>query len=236
MSSFNLPLGRWLGVPVVLHWSWVLLFLVILGLDSTFAVMYAALFFIVLLHELGHVLAAKHFSCYVRDIVLYPIGGAAYMMLPSKPKQELVVALAGPMVNVLLLPILWLMADLHEIMKEVQTANLVLLIFNLVPAFPMDGGRVLRSILSWCTGKHYWSTWVAARVGQGFAVLFVVAAVVTFNFMLIFVAYFVFTSAEAELSSARTKFLAENGCEESMEIIRMVQERLDQMNARHNSR
>lgn len=235
LDRLSISLGRWFGVPVILHWSWVIMFALILVLSPSYSLVFAATFFMVLLHEFGHVLAAQHYKCRVNSVALYPIGGVAEMSMPTRPAHELVVALAGPAVNFALLP-LWLVADLHPLLMKIAIVNTGLLCFNLLPAFPMDGGRVLRASLSWMGVSHLRSTLVAARVGQCFAALFVLAGVATLNVGFLFIGLFVFVAAQGELDAARSKsrFGPQSGgpVDESAQILWSAQELI----ARHNRR
>jgi Zn-dependent protease/CBS domain-containing protein len=163
----------------------------------------------VLLHELGHALAAARYGIKTRDIVLLPIGGVARLQrMPEKPQQEVVVALAGPAVNVLILGLLWpaltILGDPPRwppptepgTLLTVFWVNVMMVVFNMVPAFPMDGGRVLRALLAFRTSFAR-ATRIAAMVGQAFALLF---GIVGFFYhpMLMFVALFVFLAAGEE--------------------------------------
>jgi Zn-dependent protease/CBS domain-containing protein len=177
------------------------------------------LFFCVLLHEFGHVFAARYFGIKTPDITLWPFGGIASLeRIPEKPSQEFVVAIAGPLVNVVIAAglILYLGAinmDVQTLAKieDPQTsmvvklagANIFLVLFNLIPAFPMDGGRVLRALLAtrFSFGR---ATELAAMVGQGFAVLFGILGIFT-NPMLIVIAVFVFLAASAEAGHAQLR-------------------------------
>lgn len=252
LNKLTIPLGRWVGVPVYLHWSWVILFAIILLFKPEMALVFAALFFIFLLHECGHCLAGHYYGCHIRDIVLYPFGGAAAMVIPEKPKQELVVALAGPLVNVLLIPPLWLLSGVHQTLATIALYNVVILVFNLVPAFPMDGGRVLRSLLTMAIKDRPKATAIAARIGQGFAILFVVLGVIGGGFGLSIVGVFIFMAAEQKLSNVRIKaendrmlrnFLSENQIEptddnvrQSADILRRAQERMERLERQQGRR
>ncbi len=180
-----------------------------------------ALFACVLAHEFGHIMMARRFGVRTPDILLLPIGGVARLeRIPEEPKQELLVALAGPAVTLAIAGVLLVMLRLtHQpilprtenaltlpFFTQLMLVNVILLVFNLIPAFPMDGGRVLRSILSSRMGLQR-ATRVAARIGQGLAVLFGILAVVGhFNILLLLIALFVFTGAAAEMSAVETRF------------------------------
>jgi Zn-dependent protease len=177
-----------------------------------------ALFGCVLLHELGHSLAARKYGIPTRDITLLPIGGVARLeRMPDKPSQELWVALAGPAVNVLIAAVLfaWLtltndwapFSQLHiaagPFAERLLIANVWLVLFNLIPAFPMDGGRVLRALLA-SRMEYARATQIAASIGQGLA--FVLGFVGLFtNPMLLFVALFVWIGAAQEAGAVQMK-------------------------------
>lgn len=225
LAKAKMSLGKWFGVPVALHWSWLLLLVIFLCFSHNLAIIYVGVFAIVLLHEFGHCFAGMYYKCHVKDIVLYPFGGAASMSIPARPKEELVVALAGPAVNVLLLPILWPLAGFHEILGRLALANTVLLVFNLVPAFPMDGGRVLRSILSWCMGDQYKATKYAVNVAKVFCVLFVILAVLALNPILALIAIMIYSYGEKELEQLRLRRLFETQNEGEMdESLRVLED------------
>lgn len=170
------------------------------------------IFLCVLLHELGHALTAARYGVRTRDITLLPIGGVASLeKMPEKPIHEFFVAIAGPMVNVVilmvLLPItLYLDGWPHELasmelsadsfLLQICIVNMMLVGFNLIPAFPMDGGRVLRSLLALRLGRLK-ATRIAALTGQVFAVGFVIVGFFA-NPMLILIGVFVFMGAQAE--------------------------------------
>lgn len=200
----NISLGKWFGVPVILHWSWVLIFVFALISDSSFAVVYVGVFFLVLLHELGHSMAGRYLRFPTKDITLYPFGGVASMQIPAEPRQEMFVALAGPSVNMMLLPV-FAMLQQYEFFLVLGYYNMALLVFNIIPAFPMDGGRVLRSILSIVLRDHYLATLIAARIGQGFCVLFVVVGIMTTTYMLVVIAIFIWLAAYGEIEVAKRR-------------------------------
>ncbi|TMQ70564.1 MAG: CBS domain-containing protein, partial [Candidatus Eisenbacteria bacterium] len=167
----------------------------------------------VLLHELGHALAARRYGIRTRDIVLLPIGGVARLQrMPDRPSQEVVVALAGPAVNVVIAAVLALaLTQLrptgmpNELLVSLLQVNLLMLGFNLIPAFPMDGGRVLRALLA-MRMPYVRATRIAAGIGQGIALLFgIVGFGIFHNPMLIFVGLFVFLMAGEEHALVRAR-------------------------------
>ena len=177
-----------------------------------------ALFGCVLLHELGHSLAARRYGIQTRDITLLPIGGVARLeRMPEKPGQELWVALAGPAVNVAISAALFLWLNLTHgwaplgqlsvaggpMVERLLIANAWLVIFNLIPAFPMDGGRVLRALLA-SRMEYVRATQIAAGVGQGLAFVFGFIGLFG-NPMLMFIALFVWIGASQEATATQTK-------------------------------
>src|SRR6185295_4839771 len=169
------------------------------------------LFLCVLLHEFGHVFAARRYGIGTSDVTLLPIGGLASLeRMPEKPGQEFFVALAGPAVNLVIALVLVVvlgarfdltqMTQLQEatttLAGRVAAANVALFVFNLIPAFPMDGGRVLRALLAIPLG-YTRATRVAATIGQGLAFLFAFLGLMG-NPMLILIAVFIFLAASGE--------------------------------------
>lgn len=183
------------------------------------------LFLCVLLHEFGHAFAARAYGIQTPDITLLPIGGVARLArMPSSPVQEFVIAIAGPMVNVVIGLGLWLALGMPSLlggapesedlsgflMGQLLWVNKMLIAFNLIPAFPMDGGRVLRALLALRLG-HARATAVAARVGQVIAVGFLAVGVFGIpgyfepDFFLVFIAMFVFMGAQQEADYAKMR-------------------------------
>lgn len=219
--KWSLKLGRVLGIDVYLHFTFLLLLAFLgflywratqdIGAALRGVVFMVALFGCVALHELGHALMARRYGIQTRDITLLPIGGVARLeKMPEAPMQEFWVALAGPAVNVAIAGILfaWLMVTDGLVPTEelsltggsfwqrLMVVNVLLVAFNLLPAFPMDGGRVLRALLAAAMGRRR-ATAIAANIGQGMAILFGIVGFL-YNPFLIFIAIFVYLGAQAE--------------------------------------
>jgi Zn-dependent protease/predicted transcriptional regulator len=169
------------------------------------------LFTCVVLHEFGHALTARRYGIQTLHITLFPIGGiAAVERMPEVPKHEITVALAGPAVNLFIAFFLWLWLSVTNTMvsteeltltggsfaQRLMLINIILAVFNLIPAFPMDGGRILRAVLA-IRMNHNKATQLAARVGQGFA-LWLGLIGLLFNPFLMFIALFVWIGAASE--------------------------------------
>jgi Zn-dependent protease len=184
------------------------------------------LFLCVLLHEFGHAFAARVFGIRTPDITLLPIGGLARLeKMPSSPWQEFVIAVAGPAVNVVIVAVLVLvtgeplqgrgllqLSGSESLVVALLKVNCLLIAFNMIPAFPMDGGRVLRALLA-TRLRHSLATLVAARIGQGIAVVFALAGLGGFaglasNPMLLIIGFFVFLGAQQELIYAKMREVA----------------------------
>lgn len=177
-----------------------------------------ALFLSVVLHEYGHALTARRYGIKTRDITLLPIGGVARLeRMPDKPLQELWVALAGPAVNLVIgiilliylvisntfVPLTGLNLTSGPFIERLMSVNLLLVGFNLIPAFPMDGGRVLRALLA-LRLDYLRATQIAAAIGQGLAFVFGIVGLMI-NPMLIFIALFVWIGAQQEASMVQMK-------------------------------
>jgi Zn-dependent protease len=196
---------------------------------AMYGVVFVGLLFVcVTLHELAHSLVARHYGATVHDITLLPIGGVARLnAAPARPAHEFWMALAGPAVNIVLagalslvvVPLLgWQMSNglgallsrlnalgPERLLTDLLIANLGLAIFNLLPAFPMDGGRVLRAILA-SRMNEIAATRIAVRVGQGLAMLLGLIGLVLGNISWIFIAGFIFLGAEQEWRGSQLTF------------------------------
>lgn len=220
---FSLTVGRLFGTAIRLHATFVLFLMLIAGVSFAWGGVGAAvattslillLFGCVVLHEFGHILAARRYGVHTRDVVLLPIGGIARMArMPETPGQEIVVALAGPAVNVVIAGALFiamggfptatatLQPTASGLVEQLFYANILLVLFNMLPAFPMDGGRVLRALLAMWKG-HALATRIAARTGQALAVAFGVLGLLSGNIILALVGVFIFLAASSENRAA----------------------------------
>jgi Zn-dependent protease len=226
--KWSWKIGRFAGIDVYLHTT----FLLLIGwvgfsywmqtrrISSTFegVAFLLALFASVVLHEYGHALTARRYGIKTRDITLLPIGGLARLeRMPDKPIQEFWVALAGPFVNVVITAVLFAylvvtntLAPLNGLsltggpfVERLMSVNLTLALFNLLPAFPMDGGRVVRALLAMRT-DYTRATHIAATIGQGMAFVFGFIGLFT-NPMLVFIALFVWIGAAQESGITQIK-------------------------------
>ncbi|MBN2044234.1 MAG: site-2 protease family protein [Anaerolineales bacterium] len=224
--KWTFRIGKFWGIDVFLHATF---FVMIVWLGISYWIQgnnivtaltgvgfILALFGSVVLHEYGHALTARRFGVETKNITLYPIGGVASLeRIPEKPKQELLVALAGPAVNlvislVILLGLLFT-SSLQPLtglgilegsfFQRLMIANLTLVGFNLIPAFPMDGGRVLRALLAMRL-EYTAATQIAASVGQGLAFVFGLIGLFS-NPFLVFIAFFVWIGAQNEAKMVR---------------------------------
>lgn len=221
------------GIGIYIHWSFLILPLLIAGSQlsagSGVAVAVQSVVFVltifgcVLLHELGHALTARQLGIATHNITLLPIGGVAHLdRIPRQPFHELVIALAGPAVNVAIAGLLLLLlvasgmvsmvfsaaAISNSFLLQLLLANVILVLFNMLPAFPMDGGRVLRSLLA-SFMPFARATNVAAVVGQIMAGLFVVVGILSQHWLLLLVAAFVFLAGRSEARMAQSEAVAE---------------------------
>jgi len=229
--KYSLYLGKVSDIKISVHWTFLILILwiVISNARSGSGIVeilwsvgfVLTIFACVILHELGHALAAKRYKINTLDITILPIGGIAQLeSMPEKPKEELVVAIAGPIVNLIISAVLFPFVRLTSSINDVNTfqeinaqnflpalmvINLWLALFNLIPAFPMDGGRILRALLGFKL-DHAKATRIAASIGQVLAMVFVFFGFF-FNPFLIFIGFFIFLGAQSEAAYSQSKFL-----------------------------
>jgi Zn-dependent protease len=211
-----LPLFRLAGIRVYLHFTW----FIVAALDVTqfahryhnpiwAALDYCTLFGIVLLHEFGHALACRQTGGQADRIVLWPLGGLAFVKPPARPGAYLWSMAAGPLVNVILFPLLTLFAfvvaklhwetvhpDFYQFVLTVWFMNGVLLLFNLIPVYPLDGGQILRGLL-WLKVGPIRSLKAASIIGFGGAILFALLAIASRDIWLGIIAFFIFAGARA---------------------------------------
>lgn len=223
----SFPIAVVAGIPIRIHVSFLLLFAFlgfqVFGTRSETpagVLLIAALFFCVVLHELGHAIVAGRYGIRTLSITLYPIGGVASLEEMPRPTQELWIALAGPAVNLVIAAILWIvLQQSHQLqhftlyiepgrsfLANLMTANILLASFNMLPAFPMDGGRVLRALIARVTDENK-ATAIAARIGQLMAVLFGLFGLATGQLMMLIIAGFIWFGAGQEASYFQTRAL-----------------------------
>ncbi len=226
--KWSWKLGRFAGIDVRVHAT----FLILLAWvaiasyqlrgtvrDAVDGVVFIlAVFASVIFHEYGHALTARHFGIPTKEITLLPIGGVAQLeRIPKEPQRELAIALAGPAVTVAIVVLLYLvlvatglptgpqvlLREGAPLLSRLMWVNVLLALFNAIPAFPMDGGRVLRAALA-TRMPHVRATRIAAEVGKGFALIFgIVGLFVTGDPWLVLIALFVWLGAAGEASMAQ---------------------------------
>lgn len=245
--SWSLRLVRILGTDVKVHFTFLLLLIYLYvstrgaqGAEAALAtiVFFLALFFCVLLHEFGHILMARRFGIRTPDVILLPIGGVARLeRLPDEPKQEFLIALAGPAVTLLIAlgiglwlrsvsePLVWplLGQGVEEtgLWQALFYTNVALLAFNLIPAYPMDGGRVLRAVLAARIGMVR-ATRIAATVGQVLAMVAGVYGLTANEPMLILIGVFVFFGAGQEAAMVEARAAGKGIIVDQMMITRYI--------------
>jgi Zn-dependent protease len=224
-------IGRIAGTEIKVHVTFVLLVVwwAVMGYEEggpsgalLSALSLLALFACILLHEFGHILMARRFGVRTPDVILLPIGGVARLeRIPEEPRQELLIALAGPAVTLAIIAVLQLPLQFsgstvavgqlepgEPFLALLRDVNIYLLLFNLIPAFPMDGGRVLRALLASRMGMVR-GTRIAATLGQMFAMAGGLYGITAGRPILILIAFFVFLGANAEASAVETRAAGE---------------------------
>ncbi|RWB34208.1 site-2 protease family protein [Mesorhizobium sp.] len=228
--GWSLNLGTIAGTTVRVHFTFLLLLVWIWlthyrigGTPAAWegVAFIIAVFACVVLHEFGHIAAARYFGIGTPDITLFPIGGVARLeRMPEEPGQEFVIAVAGPLVNVAIAALIFAllggsagveqMAGIEDprmnFLARLAGVNVFLVLFNMIPAFPMDGGRILRAALA---ARLSWSraTQIAATIGQGLAFVFGFVGLF-YNPLLIFIGIFVYLAAAAEAQNAQIREVA----------------------------
>ena len=218
---WSFRLGTVLGIPIRVHVTFLVLLVLLSGHEASRAgalagvrifLLIVLLFSCVLLHELGHCVVARRFGVGIASITLYPLGGIAVLDdIPRQPAREILIALAGPAVNFLIAGGLWVLDTLArtapvlawdaapggDLLGGLLLANLGLGVFNLIPAYPMDGGRVLRGILA-TRLPHHRATQIAARVGKAFGGVFVLVGIYFEDWWTPFIGVFLYLVANSE--------------------------------------
>lgn len=212
---------RFAGVDVFLHWSWFLVAVFEINYRAKDysslrwnALEYLALFLIVLMHEYGHALACKQVGGTASRIMLWPLGGVAYVMPPQRPGAVLWSIAAGPLVNVVLIAVLFalgvvnvvsggarIMPDAHRFLMALLTINVLLLVFNLLPIYPLDGGQILRALLWYPLGRIR-SLMVATIIGLVGGVGLILLAAVMQSVWIVILAVFMLLSCGQGLKQA----------------------------------
>src|SRR5262245_31839038 len=228
LMLWSIDIGSIAGTKVRIHITFILFLVYIWGANYvtggsdaawTGTIFMLLLFLCVLLHEFGHVFAARGFGINTPDVTLLPIGGVARLeRIPEEPGQEFMIAIAGPLVNVAIALVLMAFAGAEvsgrslaavdrgsvSMVDRLASVNLFLAAFNMIPAFPMDGGRILRSLLA-IRLDHVRATEIAATIGQWAAFGLGFLGLMTHAYMLVFIAIFVYLAAasEAQMVSLR---------------------------------
>ncbi|MBK9109704.1 MAG: site-2 protease family protein [Saprospiraceae bacterium] len=224
-------IGSFAKIPVKIHWTFLLILIYIIGSGlsegaSTKEIVIEvcfilAMFFCVVLHEFGHALTAQRYGIKTEDIILLPIGGVARLRnMPEKPIQELIVAIMGPMVNVVIALLLFIFLSIYmdinifslDLLENIHfgnwsgflpllmISNIMLVLFNMIPAFPMDGGRVLRALLSMNFGRLK-ATRIASLAGQAICIVLIAIGLYYSAYTLALIGVFIFLSASQEYRS-----------------------------------
>ena len=230
-GAYNIVTVR--GIHIFIHWTFLLLigWVLLVNFSSgnnieqlSWSILFIlAVFACVALHELGHALMAARFGIKAKNIVLLPIGGTASIeKFPANPRQELAISIAGPVVNIVIATLLWLVLlpnttftetpkDIsimhgHDFIYNLRIVNIGLALFNLIPVFPMDGGRILRALLGFKL-NYIQATTIATNAGKIIAVIFVALGILLINPFLPIIGIFIIFSANTEEYYLRLKSL-----------------------------
>lgn len=209
IDKLSFSLGKWSGIPVTIHFSCTIAFLIFLILNGwEYAAVYAIAMFCVLIHELGHCFMARKFRIYTDKIVLYAIGGAASIPIDRKnAKQEFWVALAGPMTSLLLAVIFFIVSLVvgpgYKFPSYLVVINLIFAVFNLIPAWPMDGGRIFRSIMMFFTKNIVLSMNVTFYLAVVCCIIMFIAGIAFNQLFMPFIALMILFASRVELGRVR---------------------------------
>lgn len=217
--KWSFKIGSIVGIPVKVHATFLMLLVLVyfagytlVGTGGIEGVIFVVLVFAsVVFHELSHSMVARYYGIKVVDITLLPIGGVARMdNPPERPTEEIVIAAAGPAASLFLAFCLWFASDIvgsgvtitdfsvkGSLLAQLTAVNLILALFNLIPAFPMDGGRVLRGLLGLYLSP-FTATRIAVGIGQAFSILLFFLGLLYMNLFMILIALFVYLGAETE--------------------------------------
>jgi len=227
----SIKLFKIFGISINIHVTFFLLLLLVIPGGIKWVFLVVGVFFFVTVHELCHSLAAKYFGITVREITLLPIGGISSMTkMPEKPVQEFLISVAGPLSNIVVIavfffPLKFLLgpAVLFQYPLSTQSwpltiaylywLNLMLAGFNLLPAFPMDGGRMLRALLAARLGYQK-ATKIAVSFGHAFALIFAYFGIMRMSIILVIIAVFIYTAASSEEAQVDLKEILKKSKEE----------------------
>ena len=205
--AYGIPLGRYFGINVRVHFTFLIYayYLVQKYGDPVFGLCFVTgIYFCILLHEFGHALTARWCDGEANDILLSPLGGLAFVRPAWDPTAHLLTTVAGPLVMLVLWPTLYVLAHVAaplpwvaRFLHDLSDFNLIILVFNLIPAFPMDGGRILRDVLwHWISAEA--ATRIAVWISRGITIVGAVLALVAGQYFLLFIAVFLFMQATHE--------------------------------------
>lgn len=231
IAACNIPCGSLLGIKLQVHATWVLLTLLFAWFSLEFCAIYVTMFVIVALHEFGHLYAAKLCGYQPVSITFYPNGGVALVRCGLDQRdwfRDFMFAAGGPLVNVLLILPLAVAAAYFDFWVYIAFLNLTLLVFNLIPAYPMDGGRMLASFLWYTLKDDVRAVQISVRVAEFFCVGMAFVAVTVPSPMLLLVAGFVYFLGRNELSRLKAARMEKDRFE--------ARRFMDEMHARHSVR
>jgi len=232
-----LSIGKWMDIEVFIHWSWWMMLIFLLAVSPMSAAVFVGLFSIMFLHELGHCWAAKRCNLEVDSVMLYIIGGVARIRGDGLLKNEAFVTACGPLVNVLLIPVLFVLTELSTnvpmlffFLQKLAFANLAILIFNLIPAFPLDGGRLLRAFLGSKVGYlrgTEWSVMISSLISVGFGVYGLMIG----HYSLIVIALFLYYAAQQEMQNLQSLYrvYTQDALKSSQRTIAELHNRLEEI-------